>query len=234
MPSEDNPLLLSRTSGERVITKDKILSAAAGLLAVSCLHSISIRDIAKAANVNSALISYYFGGKEQLYEAVIQQQFDRFHQQVACQYKSDGDILKNFSGACKALVDFNTSNPYMLILYFRELANPSPAYSKYILPCLSDASSRFVSMIQAGIDRGIFRHDTNPHYVVMSLVGMINYCFMTCNFKKTLGIVPAENITSYLSFAFEMLLHQICATSLQNRFRHCLMRSCKKPLSVER
>jgi AcrR family transcriptional regulator len=210
MPPENNTPFTLKSSMERSIKKDKIVSAAAGLLAVSCLHSISIRDIAKAARVNSALISYYFGGKDQLYEAVIQQQFERFHQEVACQYTSDGDILENFRRACKALVAFNTSNPYMLVLYFRELANPSSAYSKFILPCISDASSRFTSMIQAGIDQGIFKSDTNPQHVVMSLVGMINYCFMTCNFKTTLGIVPAENVASYVSFSSEMLLQQIC------------------------
>ncbi len=51
-------------------TRDTILDAAEQLFARLGYATTSFRDIAVAANVNPALISYYFGAKRALYEAV--------------------------------------------------------------------------------------------------------------------------------------------------------------------
>ena len=52
-------------------TRDKILDAAARLFAASDSGGASLRAIARAAGVNSALIHYHFGSREGLFEAVI-------------------------------------------------------------------------------------------------------------------------------------------------------------------
>ncbi len=52
-------------------TPDKILDAATRLFAVSDSTGASLRAIARAAGVNSALIHYHFGSREGLFEAVI-------------------------------------------------------------------------------------------------------------------------------------------------------------------
>jgi len=211
---------LPRSKGvaiQEVSSREKILDATTELLAGSCLHSISIRDIANAAGVNSALISYYFGSKEQLYEAVIQYQFDAYKAQVAGAFKNKGDVRKNLQKACNAIVAFHATNPCWLTLYFRELTNPSSCYAKIILPCIADASRRATAMVQAGIDQGIFRPDINPRFVVQSFVGMLNYCFMTCRLQKDLNIAPAADIDSYLSFALEMILKSVSISEVANR-----------------
>jgi AcrR family transcriptional regulator len=51
-------------------TREKLMSAAERLFAERGVESVSIRDIAAAAGVNSALIAYHFGGKEELFVAV--------------------------------------------------------------------------------------------------------------------------------------------------------------------
>lgn len=50
-----------------------LLHAARGLFARRGLSGTSIRDIAQAAKLNSSLISYYFGCKEGLYRACIEE-----------------------------------------------------------------------------------------------------------------------------------------------------------------
>lgn len=52
-------------------TRDKILDAAARLFADSDSSGASLRAIARAAGVNSALIHYHFGSREGLFEAVL-------------------------------------------------------------------------------------------------------------------------------------------------------------------
>jgi AcrR family transcriptional regulator len=49
-------------------SKEKVLEAAITLFQVKGFHGTSVRDIALKANVNVALVSYYFGGKQGLLE----------------------------------------------------------------------------------------------------------------------------------------------------------------------
>ena len=50
-----------------------IINAAEKLFAVKGFDGASVRDIAQEADVNVAMISYYFGSKEKLMEAVFEQ-----------------------------------------------------------------------------------------------------------------------------------------------------------------
>ena len=53
-------------------TQEKLFAAAIPLFAEKGYAGVSIRDIAKAADVNVSSISYYFRGKEGLYHAIIE------------------------------------------------------------------------------------------------------------------------------------------------------------------
>ncbi|MFK4985547.1 TetR family transcriptional regulator, partial [Klebsiella pneumoniae] len=48
--------------------KEQILAVAERLFSEQDFDAVSVRDIAKEANVNVAMISYYFGSKEKLLE----------------------------------------------------------------------------------------------------------------------------------------------------------------------
>jgi AcrR family transcriptional regulator len=73
------------TSPER--TRARILDAALDLFGERGLTGTTVRDIAGRANVNVAAISYYFGGKDELYKAVAQMVIDgieaRLHRRAA-------------------------------------------------------------------------------------------------------------------------------------------------------
>lgn len=189
--------------------REKLLVATLELLAGGCLHTISIRDIAQAANVNSALVSYYFGSKEQLYLAIVQFQFEAYRQEVVQRFVTAGDARENLKAACNAIADFHRRHPHFLLLYFRELTNPSPAYEQVILPCIAEASEKACAMVQAGIDQGIFTPDTKPRYVIQSLVSMINYSCMTSRLHRDLNISPANELADYFNYTLEMVLQRI-------------------------
>lgn len=53
--------------------REKLIAAGKKLFAQKGLSGTSIRDIAKAANLNSSMISYYFEGKEGLYRECLRE-----------------------------------------------------------------------------------------------------------------------------------------------------------------
>ena len=52
-------------------TKEKILSTATKLFSQKGFDGVGVREICKEADVNVCMISYYFGGKKELYQAII-------------------------------------------------------------------------------------------------------------------------------------------------------------------
>ena len=53
-------------------SKYKIMEVATKLFAEKGFDGVSTRDICKQANINISMISYYFGGKQELYQAIIE------------------------------------------------------------------------------------------------------------------------------------------------------------------
>jgi len=62
---------------EKTDKRAHILTVAEQLFAEQGFDGTSVRDIAQGANVNLAMISYYFGSKEKLLEALIEEYLDQ-------------------------------------------------------------------------------------------------------------------------------------------------------------
>lgn len=60
---------MKQTNNEN--SKEKILNAATKLFAQKGFDGVSIREICKEAGINICMISYYFGGKNELYQSII-------------------------------------------------------------------------------------------------------------------------------------------------------------------
>ncbi len=70
-------------------SRSKILETATKLFAENGFDGVSIRTICKQANINISMISYYFGGKQELYQAIID------------------NLTKNLTEYVKTFVDFD-------------------------------------------------------------------------------------------------------------------------------
>src|SRR5690349_6683251 len=72
----------SRTRREHSAARDKFLTASLELFAESNFASVTIKDIAKALGVNTALIYYYFDSKTDLFRATIEYAVGRAFENV--------------------------------------------------------------------------------------------------------------------------------------------------------
>ena len=70
-------------------SKQKIIAVATKLFAQNGFDGVSTRTICKQANINISMISYYFGGKQELYQAIID------------------NLTKNLTEYVKTFVDFD-------------------------------------------------------------------------------------------------------------------------------
>src|SRR5215831_15729480 len=68
-------------ASRRGVTKNRILDAAEALFMEHGFEATSLRQITAAAGVNLAAVHYHFGGKEELFEAVLTRRLDPMNQE---------------------------------------------------------------------------------------------------------------------------------------------------------
>ena len=111
---------------------DKILQAATMLFAQDNFSAVSIKQIAAASGVNSALISYYFGGKKNLYQEVLYTEADKFlklQDKIRARMESP---LRRLRSYVDTIAEMQMEHPYNMHLIYRELLSPQPMFENYV------------------------------------------------------------------------------------------------------
>src|SRR5204862_1851523 len=77
-----------------IVKRELILEAAEGLFAEHGYEGTSVRRLAKKAHVNIAMISYYFGSKEKLFESLVEYRAGTVREKLQSLNKKEYDPLK--------------------------------------------------------------------------------------------------------------------------------------------
>jgi TetR/AcrR family transcriptional regulator len=164
----------------RVVSNDcreNIIAAAIPLFAAKGLNGVSVRELAAAAGVNLSMISYYFGGKEGLYAAVLSEQFAILERLEEIE-QMEIDTLRKFEMYIRATVARYRKNPYLLRFYTSELTNPTACFETIIKPALKKVVQMLLDTFSDGLSHERFRDGLNPADTVLALAGMINFYFL--------------------------------------------------------
>ncbi len=120
-------------------TKEKLLQTAAKMFAKYGIDGVSTRDLVKKSGVNLCAINYYFGSKQKLYEAVMDEVFGKIQQNVIETVKnlsnqsalSPKEEIKLIMGK---MFDFFCSDMVSDVqaeLLVREILNQTSVYDKF-------------------------------------------------------------------------------------------------------
>ena len=125
-------------------SKNKLLRTAFELFALRGLDGVSTREIVRKAGVNIHAISYYFGGKEGLYEAVVDYVIDFMNEEgkTVFHFKEYSEGIENLTEEeaedrlLKVLgefidFDFLPKNKYVALFLLREKFYPSKYNKKF-------------------------------------------------------------------------------------------------------
>ena len=154
-----------------------LIAVATPLFAERGFHGVSVRELAKAAGMNLSMISYYFGGKEALYAAVLNEQFATL-KQVNEIRKMSIDPLAKFERYIRSTVERYRRNPHLLRFYTSELTNPTPSFELIVKPAILGVLHFLSETFTEGVALGQFRKDLDPMDTILALAGMINFYFL--------------------------------------------------------
>lgn len=157
--------------------RSNLVTATTPLFAEKGFNGVGVRELATAAGVNLSMISYYFGGKEGLYAAVLNEQFNTL-KRISELKVVDKEPMEKFELYVRATVARYRKNPYLLRFYTSELTNPTPCFETIVKPAIRGVLQILIDTFTDGLQHERFRAGLNPTDTVLALAGMINFYFL--------------------------------------------------------
>lgn len=191
------------------VSADKILVAATDLFARENFSAVSIKQIAAASGVNSALISYYFGGKKNLYQEVLYTQADMFLKLQEDIRKTDDTPLRKLSTYVDAIATLQMEHPYSIHLVYRELLSAQPMFENYVKNRLYKVHQFMADLVEEAIEHGEISGNIKPTHVAFTIEGMIMFFFLAKSQIKLLGNFTDGQETEYLMQALNSYIESL-------------------------
>ena len=135
-------------------TKQRLLQTAAEMFAEHGIDGVSTRDLAKASGVNLCSINYYFGTKQNLYDAVLEDVIEKItsfakDKQIPLQSTTLTPVEELSAFICN-MVDFLCSDAVSSVeaeLLIKEILQPSNAYNKLYKEVIEPMHKRLTGLI---------------------------------------------------------------------------------------
>lgn len=179
----------------------EILQAAEKLFSEHGFDGTSVRDIAKTANVNIAMISYYFGSKEKLLETLIINRISDMRLQMENLYRENLTPFEKVERLIELYVKRMHKNKGMYQIIHFEITS-----QKRVINCEAfNEVKRYnldvlKNIIQEGQEKGVFTKDVNIALIPPTIMG--TYFHFQMNkpfFKDILNLTTQEDIDNYVN-----------------------------------
>ncbi len=160
-------------------TANKILDAATSLFATLGFTNVTIKQLAKAANVNSTSISYYFKNKENLYQEVLKSQFSPTLQalqalremQMSCRLTATERLLDYIV----VIAAVKRKQPYLISLWHYEINRHDAAPGSFVVKEYTVQLYQYIlSALCQGISQKEFLSDLEPYSTASVLLEMMH------------------------------------------------------------
>ena len=187
----------------------KIMQAATKLFAQENFNAVSIKQIAAASGVNSALISYYFGGKKNLYQEVLYTEADKFlklQETIRSRMESPLSRLRSY---VDSIAEMQLKKPYNMHLIYRELLSPQPMFENYVKNRLYKIHQFMSELVDEAIACGEIVTAIKPTHVAFTLEGIIMFFFLTQGQIRQIGNFDQRSETAYLMEALDSYLSSL-------------------------
>lgn len=161
-------------------TRVRILDAAAHLFGERGKDAVSTTDIAREAEANKAMIFYYFGSKEELYQAAVRTWFTGMMEDIQAAVDGVEPGLPMIEAFVRAHTGYLIRRPAMAKLIVRELlaydSSPPPAMSA-IMPAFNGIRLKLIESLKAAMERGEIR-EVDPLHTTVNIISMDVFVFV--------------------------------------------------------
>ena len=167
-------------------TEQKIKKAARVVFHDKGFVGARTRDIAEAANINLALLNYYFRSKEKLFQIIMVETLAEFNQAMGEVFNDESTTLeKKIQLVSEKYIDIIIAEPEIPIFIMTEIRSHGAEILEK-LPANSILQSSFIKQYRQAVkDKTI--SEQNPLHFLMNLTGLITFPFINSPILKKVG-----------------------------------------------
>lgn len=175
-------------------SKDRIIKAALDEFSNFGLNGARVDRIAQKAQINKAMIYYYFSSKENLYSEAVKAFFGSLINKIKDSIDQSGSATDTLNNIADAYSEIFIKNSYIRPIMLRELANSRSAMIEKIAQILQESHliSEIRSILEEGVKKGILR-PVDLNQAIVSFVTMnIGYFIIAPIIDRILKIDDRE------------------------------------------
>jgi len=205
-------------------TREALLAAGTELFAERGYDGVPVAAIAQKAAVNKAMINYHFGGKRNLYLAIVSATFGEMVASVERLAESPRPAPAVLRELIAAVGEMATRRrPHFCAMMLREVV----AGGTHLDPELIDKPARILGAVQRIVARGVADGDfrpVDPLLTHLSLVGSLVFFFATARFRERVlamrrPAIKPPDAAAYVKHIQDLLTHGLAADSTRGRRR---------------
>ncbi len=178
----------------------QILQVTEKLFAEKGFDGTSIRDIAKQANINIAMVSYYFGSKEKMLEALIYSRISDMKLQLESLFKEAISPVEKINKLIELYIHrINKNKGIYQILHFELTSKKREIDLKSFAEVKKQNFEIIKKIIVEGQEKGIFKKDINLILIPSSILGpFFHFQMNRLNYEEMLDLKTDEAYDNYI------------------------------------
>jgi AcrR family transcriptional regulator len=195
--------------------KEHIMNIAIELFAEKGFEGSSIRDLATRAEVNVAMVNYYFGSKDKLFEAIVEYKAS-FMRGKLDEIEADQELseIEKIDAIIEGYVGKILSQPsFHRVLHQELLMGEREAMHDNIIRIFVKNTNTLKNIIEQGVKKKVFKK-VDPELTMATLIGTINQvmlskamCIMLIDREKSFDPYTDVNFRNRLIKHLKQVMH---------------------------
>lgn len=182
-------------------TEEQILKVAKEVFTRKGYAATRMQEIADLAEINKAMLHYYFRSKEKLFNTILEQTVKEIAPKFAAVLKKEGTTLERFENIVRAYIETIRANPHMPIFILHELSQNRTSFIESIKEKMTEVPD--FTGLMAQIERDIAAGEVkefNPIHLLLNVMSMCIFPFIARPVFSSLVEIPIE--------LYDMILQQ--------------------------
>lgn len=184
--------------GKDTNTESKILDAARQVFIEKGLAGARMQDIADSAEINKAMLHYYFKNKEMLFELIFRETAGKLFPHFEMLMDSDLGFFDKIRSIVSSHIETMVQNPYLPLFIMNEMnKNPEIGMKNFFEAQKPGFVKKFRESIEVSIQEGLIQ-PINPLHLIMNMFSMCAFPFIAKPMIKLLTGVEDEQFRNLM------------------------------------
>ena len=187
-------------------TETAILEAAKKVFTARGFAGARMQEIADEAQINKAMLHYYFRNKEKLFRVILEDTMAMVVEKFGQAVESKGTVMEKFEKIIEAYISNIKENPHMPIFILHELSQNRLEFLETVKSKIHHLPNfmEFFQQIQSEQDAGIIKR-VPPLHLLLNVMSMCVFPFIVkpvfCNIVE----IPEEQFSKLMEERVEVV-----------------------------